>query len=60
MGKISNYIKQSIQELKKANWPTKKETIKYTLGVLALAFMVAIILGFIDFGLMKAIGMIIQ
>ena len=60
MGKISNYIKQSIQELKKANWPTKKETMKYTLGVLVLSFMVATILGLIDFGLIKVIGMIIR
>jgi len=60
MGKIVNYIKKSAQELKKVNWPTQKETIRYTLGVLTLSFIVAIILGFIDFGLIRAIGVIVQ
>jgi preprotein translocase subunit SecE len=60
MGKITDYLKQSVQELKKVNWPTRKETIRYTLGVLGLSFIVAIILGFIDFGLIKAMGLIIQ
>lgn len=60
MSKIIDYIKQSIVELKKVNWPTRQETIRYTLGVLVLAFIVAIILGFIDFGLLRAFNLIIQ
>ncbi|MDD3487898.1 MAG: preprotein translocase subunit SecE [Candidatus Pacebacteria bacterium] len=60
MSKITDYIKQSIVELKKVNWPTRQETIRYTLGVLVLAFIVAIILGFIDFGLLRAFNLIIQ
>jgi preprotein translocase subunit SecE len=60
MEKIINYLKQSVQELKKVNWPTRKETIHYTLGVLSLSFIVAVVLGFIDFGLIRAIGLIIQ
>lgn len=60
MEKIINYLKQSVQELKKVNWPTRKETTRYTLGVLSLSFIVAVVLGFIDFGLIRAIGLIIQ
>jgi len=60
MNKISEYFKKAIQELKKANWPTRKETIRYTLGVLGLSFVVAIILGFIDFGLTRAMILIIK
>jgi preprotein translocase subunit SecE len=60
MGKITNYLKQSVQELKKVNWPTRKETTRYTLGVLGLSFIVAVVLGFIDFGLIRAIGLIVQ
>jgi len=37
--KISNYFKDSWKELKKVNWPTKAETKKRTLEVLALAFL---------------------
>jgi preprotein translocase subunit SecE len=60
MDKIKNYLQQSVQELKKVNWPTRKETIRYTLGVLGLSFIVAVILGFIDFGLIQLFGFIIK
>jgi preprotein translocase subunit SecE len=60
MGKITNYLKQSVQEMKKVNWPTRKETTRYTLGVLGLSSIVAVVLGFIDFGLIRAIELIIQ
>ncbi|HOZ53445.1 MAG TPA: preprotein translocase subunit SecE [bacterium] len=49
MGKISNYIKESIIELKKVTWPTKKETYRYTFMVIGLSLLVAIFLGALDF-----------
>ena len=60
MENIKRYFKGAIQELKKVNWPTRKETIRYTLGVLGLSFTVAIILGLIDFGLIRSMGVIIK
>jgi len=60
MENIKRYFKGAIQELKKVNWPTRKETIRYTLGVLGLSFAVAIVLGLIDFGLLKSMGTIIK
>lgn len=60
MKKIKEYFKEAIQELKKVNWPTREETIRYTLAVLGLSFAVAIILGFIDFGLIQALSIIIK
>lgn len=60
MENIKRYFKGAIQELKKVNWPTRKETIRYTLGVLGLSFAVAIILGFIDFGLIRAMSTVIK
>lgn len=47
--KISNYIKQSIEELKKVTWPTKKETYNYTLVVIFVSAGVAIFLGGLDY-----------
>jgi len=35
--------------MKKVNWPTKKETIRYTLIVIAISIAVAIYLGGLDF-----------
>jgi len=60
MKNIKRYFRGAIQELKKVNWPTRKETIRYTLGVLGLSFAVAIVLGLIDFGLLKSMGTIIK
>ncbi len=60
MKNIKRYFKGAIQELKKVNWPTRKETIRYTLGVLGLSFTVAIILGLIDFGFMRAMSTLIK
>lgn len=60
MNNIKRYFKGAVQELKKVNWPTRKETIRYTLGVLGLSFAVAIILGLVDFGLIKSMAAIIK
>ncbi len=49
MGKINNYVKESIIELKKVTWPTKKETYRYTFMVIGLSLLVAIFLGALDF-----------
>lgn len=43
------YLKEVKTEAKKVNWPTRKETMKYTLVVIAIAMAVAIFLGALDF-----------
>jgi len=47
--KIITFLKEVKTELKKVNWPTKKETIRYTLIVIGVSIIVAIFLGGIDF-----------
>jgi len=49
MNKLTNYLKDSVAEMKKVTWPTKKETYNYTLLVIGLVAGVAIFLGFWDF-----------
>ncbi len=58
--KIKEYFKSSWQELKQVNWPTKKETIRYTVEVLELAAILALILGLADWGFMQLIRVIIN
>lgn len=48
MQKIINYIKASIEEMKKVTWPTKKETYNYTLLVIFISLGVALFLGLLD------------
>lgn len=43
------YIKASKLELKQVNWPTKKETIRFTILVVAVSLGVAGFLGSLDF-----------
>lgn len=58
--KLKEYFKSSYKELKQVNWPTRKELLKYTLEVLALSFLVALILGFMDFILLQVIRFLIK
>ena len=49
MNKLINYIKASIEEMKKVTWPTKKETYQYTLLVIGISLAVAAFLGALDY-----------
>jgi len=53
--KFIKYIKDSIIELKKVIWPTKKEVIKKTGQVLFISIFVALFLGVVDFALTKVL-----
>lgn len=46
--KILLYLKQVKTEAKKVNWPTRKETIRYSLIVVAISLVVAVFLGGFD------------
>lgn len=46
--KIINFIKEARIELIKVNWPTKKQTINYTLIVIGISVTVAIFLWGLD------------
>jgi len=48
MDKIINYLKASIEEMRKVSWPTKKETYNYTLLVIFISVGVALYLGLLD------------
>jgi len=47
--KIVIFLKEVKMEMKKVNWPTKKETIRYTLIVIGISIAIAIYLGGLDF-----------
>jgi len=49
LGKIITFLKEVKVELKKVNWPTKNETIKYTLIIIGVSLAVAMFLGGLDF-----------
>ncbi|HOX60493.1 MAG TPA: preprotein translocase subunit SecE [Candidatus Magasanikbacteria bacterium] len=49
MNKIFAYFREAIAEMKKVVWPTKKQTINYTLVVIALSISVAVFFGILDY-----------
>jgi preprotein translocase subunit SecE len=51
--KISNLIKDAGSEIKKITWPTRSETIKYTLIVIGMSVVIASLLGLFDLGFFK-------
>ena len=57
--KIIQFLKEAKVELKKVTWPTPKQTLASTAVVIILVFVIAIILGIIDFALAKAVKLIL-
>jgi len=47
--KIVSFLKEVYLEIKKVNWPTRKETVKYTMMVIGISAAVAAFLGSLDF-----------
>ena len=58
-GKIIQFFHEVKAELKKVNWPTRKETIASTSVVLVIVFIIAIFLFIVDQGLSFLIRIIL-
>lgn len=46
--KIREYLRETIGELRKVNWPTRQEAIRLTQIVVLVIFLMAAILGGLD------------
>jgi len=46
--RLVNYIKDTRNELRHVNWPTKKQTINFTILVIAVSLAIALFMGFFD------------
>lgn len=53
MSKIVEYFREVKSELFKVVWPSRKDTLKYSLTVILFSIGVALILGAADYGLLK-------
>lgn len=47
--KITTFLKEVRLEMKKVNWPTRQQTVRYTLIVIGVSLAVAAFLGALDF-----------
>ncbi len=59
MSKITEYFKETKTELKHVIWPTKSQTLYYTLIVILLSVAVAYYLGVFDYIFQKGLEKII-
>jgi preprotein translocase SecE subunit len=59
MNSIFTYIKESQAELKEVKFPTVNLTITFTLLVIAISVIVAVVLGGVDLGIQKLLVKII-
>ncbi len=60
MNKISQFLKEVKQEVKKVTWPTRAETIRYSLMVIVASLIVAIYLGGLDYVVANILEMFIR
>ena len=50
---IFSFLKETRNELAKVVWPSRMETLKYTVTVIVFSLVVAAVLGAFDLGLLK-------
>ncbi len=58
--RIQRYIKETIGELKKVNWPTRQEATNLTIIVLIVTFAMSIILGLLDLIFSRVFALILS
>jgi preprotein translocase subunit SecE len=46
---LTTYLKETRNELRHVNWPTRKQTIAFTLIVIILSIVTALLLGGFDY-----------
>lgn len=57
---IVRYFRETTGELKKVNWPTRREAINLTAIVLAVTLGMSIIMGFLDLIFARLFALIFQ
>lgn len=57
---LREFFDQSIIEMKKVTWPTRKEAVTTSIAVLVLVVFMSLFLGVVDLGLAKAIEAILS
>ncbi len=59
MNFITTFFKEVKSELSKVVWPSRNDTIRYTIAVIVFSIAVALILGAADYGLLVGVQKLI-
>lgn len=54
------FVREVVAELKKVTWPTRAETIKLTLVVIVLSFLVGAFIGILDITFLKITSLLFK
>lgn len=52
---LISYVRNSIAELKKVTWPTKQQTVRYSIMVVSVSVAVATFFAVLDFGFSRLV-----
>ncbi len=55
---IAQYIKETQAEMKHVNWPSRQQTVRYTVMVIGVSILTAAILGISDFVFSKLLTLL--
>lgn len=54
------FVRESLVELKKVSWPSRKELISYTVAVVVFVILFMIVIGAVDLGLSQLYKLVIN
>jgi preprotein translocase SecE subunit len=60
MNLISQYINDSLEELRHVRWPTRQQAVRLSMVVLAFTFVCAIAFGALDYVLSKGLMLLLS
>ncbi len=49
MTKVFQFFREAYGEIRRVSWPTRDQTIQYTVLVITISLLVAILLGILDY-----------
>lgn len=56
---LKNYVRDSIEESKKVTWPTRKQTLRYSILVVVITLLLAAFFGGLDFIFTWLLGLVV-
>jgi len=59
VGKITTFLTEVKEELKKVTWPSKDDTVGTTAVVIVLVIVISVFLGVVDAGLSRLFNLLI-
>ena len=58
IGNTRQFLTDVRAETRKVTWPQRKEAMAGTIGVVVIVAIISVVLGLIDFGLAKAVSVV--